>query len=220
MAGSTPIYGFPYPESSDLVANYPALGEQLAEDVENTIAGLTIGGLALVTPTSIANSGGTASLSGAAITFTGVSSISVNGVFTSSFANYRIMARIYGDATNRAVRLRFRASGSDNTTTQYSVGGYRVRVTGSLAGYNENGSTYAVVNYVNETRGSLSMDVIDPQTAEFTKFSGTGTGSDDTAGIGEFFGGYFANTTAFDGFSLIPNTGTLTGLMRIYSYGN
>jgi hypothetical protein len=38
MPGTTPIYGFPYPEPSDLVANYPALGQQLAEDVENTFA--------------------------------------------------------------------------------------------------------------------------------------------------------------------------------------
>lgn len=38
MAGSTPIYGFPYPESSDLVANYPAVGEQLAEDIETVLA--------------------------------------------------------------------------------------------------------------------------------------------------------------------------------------
>jgi hypothetical protein len=34
--GTTPIYGFPYPDPSDLVANYPALGQQLAEDVEST----------------------------------------------------------------------------------------------------------------------------------------------------------------------------------------
>lgn len=37
MPGSTPIYGFPYPLSTDLVANYPALGQQLAEDVETAL---------------------------------------------------------------------------------------------------------------------------------------------------------------------------------------
>ena len=37
MPGATPIYGFPYPDPSDLVANYPALGQQLAEDVEDVI---------------------------------------------------------------------------------------------------------------------------------------------------------------------------------------
>ena len=38
MAGSTPIFGFPYPESSDLVANYPALGQDLAEDIESVLS--------------------------------------------------------------------------------------------------------------------------------------------------------------------------------------
>jgi hypothetical protein len=35
--GSTPIFGFPYPDPSDLVANYPATAQQLAEDVEDAI---------------------------------------------------------------------------------------------------------------------------------------------------------------------------------------
>lgn len=37
MAGSTPIYGLPYPEPSDLVANYPALGESLAETLDEKL---------------------------------------------------------------------------------------------------------------------------------------------------------------------------------------
>lgn len=37
MAGSTPIYGLPYPEPSDLVANYPALGEDLAETLDEKL---------------------------------------------------------------------------------------------------------------------------------------------------------------------------------------
>lgn len=37
MAGSTPIYGLPYPQPSDLVANYPALGEDLAETLDEKL---------------------------------------------------------------------------------------------------------------------------------------------------------------------------------------
>lgn len=35
--GTTPVFAFPYPDPSDLVANYPALGQQLAEDVETEL---------------------------------------------------------------------------------------------------------------------------------------------------------------------------------------
>ena len=80
--GNTPIYGFPYPDPSDLVANYPAMGQELAEDIEAVLP--TIGGLAPATPTTIANSGGTASLTGNTVTFSGVSSISLNGCFTAN----------------------------------------------------------------------------------------------------------------------------------------
>jgi len=41
MAGTTPIYGIPYPESSDLVANYPALGEGLADKLEDKLPTLS-----------------------------------------------------------------------------------------------------------------------------------------------------------------------------------
>jgi hypothetical protein len=37
MAGSTPIYGLPYPQASDLVADYPALGEDLAEKLDEKL---------------------------------------------------------------------------------------------------------------------------------------------------------------------------------------
>lgn len=39
MPGTTPIYGLPYPESTDLVANYPALGQDLAEDLDSILNG-------------------------------------------------------------------------------------------------------------------------------------------------------------------------------------
>lgn len=42
MPGTTPIYGFPYPEPTDLVADYPALGQQLAEDVETELAASSV----------------------------------------------------------------------------------------------------------------------------------------------------------------------------------
>jgi hypothetical protein len=38
MAGATPNYSLPYPEPSDLVANYPALGQDLAEDLDDILA--------------------------------------------------------------------------------------------------------------------------------------------------------------------------------------
>lgn len=38
MAGTTTNYSLPYPESTDLVASYPALGQDLAEDLDTILA--------------------------------------------------------------------------------------------------------------------------------------------------------------------------------------
>lgn len=38
MAGTTTNFSLPYPEPSDLVANYPALGQSLAEDLDDILS--------------------------------------------------------------------------------------------------------------------------------------------------------------------------------------
>jgi len=78
-------------------------------------AGVTPG-LTQVTPTSIANSGGSSSLSGGAVTFTGVTSISLNGVFTSTYENYFVIATVTASA-GTATKVRLGNAGTDTTTS-------------------------------------------------------------------------------------------------------
>jgi hypothetical protein len=54
---------------------------------------MTGAGLDLITPTSIAYSGGSASVSGGAVTFSAASTVSVNNCFSSTYDNYRIVFR-------------------------------------------------------------------------------------------------------------------------------
>lgn len=118
MPGSTPIYGFPYPEATDLVADYPALGQELAEDVETAIAGS--GGMSGVAPTSIANTGGSASTTNNTTTFTGVTSLSLNGVFSAAFRDYRVVLSVAASAGTPNLSLRYRAAGVDRTGAVYT----------------------------------------------------------------------------------------------------
>lgn len=54
MPGTTPVYGFPYPQSTDLVADYPALGQQLATDIENElVAGFKVVQIKFANKTSV-----------------------------------------------------------------------------------------------------------------------------------------------------------------------
>lgn len=219
MAGSTPIYGFPYPQSTDLVADYPTLGQELATDVENVISGIG-SGLSIVTPTSIANSGGSASASGGAVTFSGVSSVSLNGIFTSTYANYRlIISGMTSTSGSAEVRSRFRVSGSDATSSDYYDQG--IYGNGTTVGATRSSAvTFNRFGYSNNSGvGHVTADICSPHLATST---GMNSNSLLTAGGPQtyLFSQMFLVTTAFDGITFIIDTGTFSGTIRVYGYKN
>lgn len=220
MPGTTPVYGFPYPEPTDLVADYPALGQDLAEDIESVLP--TIGGLVQAAPTSIANSGGSASLASNTVTFTGVNSVSLNGIFTSGNANYCLVYTLT-NSTDATTTIRLRASGTDNTSAVY-VGNTSLINSTSLSNiYSTGGDTLFTVNISDppsqdEIGGYVNFH--SPQLAENTSCYGLGFSSRTAVTVGApiIFGGVHLSTTQFDGFTFYPNTGTMTGKLRMYKY--
>lgn len=216
MAGNTPVYGFPYPEPTDLVADYPALGQQLAEDIETVLP--TLGGLSPITPTSIANSGGTATLTGTTVTFTTVTSVSLNGVWTSSHANYRIVIHAASPSSNNYVAFRLRATGTDNTTSNYRYGIGQVNWAGTISTQTSGtGQTFARLSLISgaNTDTGITMDVVNPQVANETILTGTNTNEGQVA----FCGAFFNATTQFDGFTIYSEAAsTLTGSVNVYGY--
>ena len=175
-------------------------------------------GLVLVTPTSIANSGGSASASGGAVTFSGVSSVSLNGVFTSTYDNYRV--HVTGTHSAGAdCTFRLRVSGADNSTSNYQ---WRQNVTSTAnTSYGANSSggndTQWRVTYMQTTDTSAGWHIYAPQLAKYTSFEGWGLGGGQDMGT---FMGRFVATTQFDGLSFLCASGTLTGVIRVYGYKN
>lgn len=213
MPGSTPVYGFPYPEPTDLVADYPALGQQLAEDIEATLP--TVGGLSPVSPTSIANSGGSASTTANTTTFTAVSSISLNGVFTSAFSHYRILFRY--TATNATYQnFRLRSAGTDVTSTSYNI---QQLIAGSTTILG-NRALLNTGQIVQTAAGSIvagTFDLFSPQIAEakmakgnfVTSKSGLETWNTDM---------HISDTTARDSMTWYTDAGTITGTISVFGY--
>lgn len=73
-------------------------------------------GMVLLTPTSIAYSGTSASVgANGQVTFSAVTSLSLNGVFSAGFDNYVITSNVLSSATP-SIYIRLRASGTDATT--------------------------------------------------------------------------------------------------------
>lgn len=178
----------------------------------------TAPGLVLVTPSSIANSGGSASASGGAVTFSGVTSVSLNGAFTSTYAAYRIVISFSG-STSLGLNARLRASGSDATGSDYDRQSFSAYGTSSAANQT-NGSNSWSFGQGGTTRTSLSViDIYNPQVAANTAYLGMCIlpGSNSQIDVN---GGFHILNTSYDGFSLIPATGNITGTVRVYGYKN
>lgn len=215
MPGSTPVYGFPYPEPTDLVADYPALGQNLAEDIEAVLP--TIGGLAPVSPTSIANSGGSATNTAGLVTFTSVTSISLNGVFTASYRNYFVTYDITGASTASSAELymRLRASGTDLTTTYLgqrlyaggaSVTGATDLTTGWHVGFVTSGGT---------SRSAAQTFIYRPQLAQTKAYTTHAAGFSSISYV-DLYAGFVTTASAYDGLTLYPTADNISGTIRVY----
>lgn len=175
----------------------------------------TAPGLAIVAPSSIANSGGSASASGGAVTFTGVTSVSLNGVFTSTYSAYRIVYdATHSTDTNMLMRLR--ASGTDAITAYYSKLIYSRYDGTSVAGDAVRNNSDNLWIGGSATNRSGVIDIHGPQLA-----AATGLEMMDANGAAAAAGGGRHTTaTAYDGFTLYVAAGTTTGTVRVYGYKN
>lgn len=219
MPGTTPVYGFPYPEPTDLVADYPALGQQLAEDIETTLP--TIGGLSPAIPTTIANSGGTATLSGNTVTFTGVTSVSLNGCFTSAAENYFMVTNYTRSTTGGNVTLRMRAAGVDASTGIYDYALYYMYFGGGGTGATVAAAqTSAAFTGLQGTGAvGISAQILKPQLTQRTQITYGANTEDNSSFRSTLMGGItVVSTSSYDGFTLTSSTATMTGTVSVYAY--
>ena len=194
-----------YIEASDVVQYYNGT-------VWATLAPASAGALVYVTGT----------------TFSAVTSVSLpNSTFTSTYRNYKVVFTITdASADNAAVTMRLRASGADNTTSNYSSITTGVAFGGTTQ-YNTNTSAGTSFG-MNLTRGTFTndygsfvFDILDPQQSVATQYAGSNIGKVSSSLTGAaFIGGAFDGTTAFDSLSIIVATGNITGYYRVYGYGD
>lgn len=174
-------------------------------------------GLAKVIPSSVAVGSGTGSADTTGkVTFTTVSSVSLNSVFTSAYTNYRIVTNFVVSTNDQGVTFRFRVSGSDNTTTNYVNRVGRV-LSGGISANDTIARDYFGVNAIQTAstgRGIAIYDISNPSVAEVHPIFAS-----SSTDYGAYFGsGYFQSATAFDGFTLYVGSGTLTGTVTVYGY--
>ena len=154
--------------------------------------------------------------------FSGQTSQSFNNVFSSTYDNYKIIMTTYGSA-DQNMSWKFRASGTDNTSANYYYAIWGASAASGAVSADNNGAAQTSMLFAGNNNSAqrqlISMDVISPMSTTSTKgilynfvrsrtgiFGGNGWGLLDVAG------------TAFDGFTITPNSGNTTGTVSIYGW--
>jgi len=146
--------------------------------------------------------------------FSAVASQSVNNVFSATYDNYLVTCSLASSAVDN-LNFRLRLSGTDNTTSNYNY--QELRAEG--------------VNVVSQRVGGASTYKLGVMEANnrnyFNLYLSNVAKAQNTIIISEFARGepslYFEKgnhvvSTAFDGFSLLPASGNITGFVSTFGY--
>lgn len=185
------------------------------------------GGLTQVIPTSVSVGSGSATVAtNGNISFSSATSISVNGCFSSTYDNYRIVLqyRLTSSAGANGY-FQLRSNGTNETGTNYAWAGRRMISWGGASGdlLNNSQTSFPVVEmYSGDLMVSSSIDITSPNKVMYTQTNGSGTvggtGSGTNYGLG-VYGGILRTTAQYDGISF-SLTDAATGTIRIYGYNN
>jgi hypothetical protein len=206
MATTTTNYGFDIPQSTDLVKDGATAIATLGQDIDtamNTALGTKKAGMVLLNTTS----------------FSGVSSVSLPAnTFSSTYRNYRLIYKFTQITSIGNLTLRYRTTGTDNTTSNYNYGGFFGGISSVVTRRNATAqNSFAIINSIGvNTLSFLSMDIISPNLAEptFGFFNFWAQTTSDLYSIGT----EFPPSTVFDSASLITSAGGLTGTVECYGY--
>jgi hypothetical protein len=211
---TTTNYGWTTPDDTALVKDGAAAIRTLGSSIDtslNTALGTKKAGLVLLNTTS----------------FSAVSSQSINSVFSATYNNYRIVAQIYSPSADANLRLRWRKSGTDNSTASSYYGMFNRASAGGVNGVlNTNGETSVSLLTMdlanNERVYGFGYDVINPFVSSYTVLWGNATGIElDSSNFYGFSGAsHHRVTDSFDGFTIFPASGNITGSVSVYGYNN
>lgn len=153
--------------------------------------------------------------------FSAVASQSISDVFSATYDRYLIATEISSASANVDILMRLRVSGSDATGSDYSYAGSGWRATNAQFTPVSTGTTSfdvgrAGVAYVCHAQ----INVVNPFKTVKTVVLGQYGAKDSVSTFVNPFAGNHDLATSYTGFTLFPNTGTMTGSVRVYGYAN
>ena len=178
-------------------------------------------GLHLITPTSTAKTGtgSTATINtNGSVTFSSCETLSLNGVFSADYDNYMIVAR-HSTTNDYAWRIRFRASGTDNSTASSYVHQYLFSSSTTIEGARTTTNYGQLSNRGNTQRAGVVGWVYGPFLAQPTAYRSVMADDYLSAAVLDFAGTH-NQSTSYDGITFIAAAGSFTGLVAVYGMRN
>ena len=154
-------------------------------------------------------------------TFSAVTSHSVNNVFSSTYRNYRVVINLNLSASN-GINFRLRASGSDDSTSNYVFASVGYRSNNATSSDYSAGNQTSLQNFMYcYTAGTdliSTIDIMNPNLTIPTYVTGSGPRYDTANVIYSMFVTARHNvSSAFTGFTLF-STSNFTGDVSVYGY--
>jgi hypothetical protein len=151
-------------------------------------------------------------------TFSAVTSVSINDVFSATYDNYVIELTDLVPATTGNVSVRLRVAGADNSSSNYLFGRMIVGAAASQTFATANNTTstsFVVVSAITSVDNNFAtFKLFNPFTVKKTGFSVLGAGNSLEVG-----GGNMTVTTSYTGFTLLnANGGNIAGTIKVYGY--
>jgi hypothetical protein len=151
--------------------------------------------------------------------FSGVSSQSINDVFSATYTSYKVLIRLSAASALTNVFLRYRVSGADNSTGNYFyMANYDNYTSGTTPFTAASATQFNLYQRNTSVQSSNDLTFNNPFVSEKKTIIGTAFSENNSVGFGGGWAGFFNATTSFTGFSLIGESGTLTGNLAVYGF--
>jgi hypothetical protein len=187
--------------------------------VYNGTAWVGVGGLVSMPPTTVGKTGASSTATASAVggvTFALCETLTLNGVFTSAYSNYRILWAGLASG-NPTLTVRLVTAGTPASATDYNRQ-QLVASSTTVTGLRETSQTsWTICNNINTNSDNLSMDIFNPQATKMTTFNNISF-TYTSGAYWQSVGGVHVLTTSYDGIQFIPSTGNFSGNVTVYGY--
>jgi hypothetical protein len=176
-----------------------------------------VDGMGLIEPASVSFSGTSAAITGlGSVEFSAVSSLSLNGVFSSDFDNYMLVMRFLS-TDGIWLNARFRSSAVDNSTASSYVT-QNLIANGTSIGTDvgrltDNAGRFFGANFT--LRNGFATYIYGPSLTQPTAWRSTGVNDALSARTFDFAGTH-NQSVSYDGLTLICTSQTISGRVAVY----